>query len=282
MEKAFTKPYENGWDAKPASNSWVTPEIMDNYDNAIDEIDNRVIGQSEDLTQFIDDGFLPKEKINGILTLGKNYDTTTNLQRAIIDYTVRANTEYVVKADNFNSVKKAFLLTKTSASAQTYISIMQDPLTEEFVFTTQANANDVTICFISNNANITKAEVETCNVTLEEYVPSNIVLKENLTQLNTLAKKTLATGITYLNSGLANLLSFDNVSITTNGGWVTVGTLTTEYKKPSYVVVDILMVSTSPYILKAQVLDTGTVRVQTQGIASGTNVTLNGIITYLA
>ncbi|MDO4801322.1 MAG: hypothetical protein Q4A15_04080, partial [Prevotellaceae bacterium] len=70
MEKAFIKPYEQGWASKPAENSWVTPQIMDNYDQAINEIDNRVIGINEDLTQFIDDGFLPKNLFSAKLVNG--------------------------------------------------------------------------------------------------------------------------------------------------------------------------------------------------------------------
>lgn len=100
MEKAFIKPYEQGWASKPAENSWVTPQIMDNYDQAIDEIDNRVIAQIEDLTQFSNDGFLPKNLFDKDSATNGRYDASGNLLSTTnwchFRFKVKPNTQYTI------------------------------------------------------------------------------------------------------------------------------------------------------------------------------------------
>lgn len=187
MEKAFTKPYENGWDAKPASNSWVTPEIMNAYDSAIDEIDNRVIAQNEDLTQNKDSGFLQGRNIWNEKTIygyidssGNHVSVTTQLCSA--DFIkVKPNTTYYLKAPY------AIEMARYRADKTCIDRVSQGGNVE---FTTLENEYYIKINLRTVYGTIYRNDVcinltDSSNGVYTPSTPSNIELKENLTQMQT-------------------------------------------------------------------------------------------------
>lgn len=76
MEKAFTRPYEE-WQNLPLQTTPFTAEVMNNYDDSIEEIDNRVVDLSEsnvELTKAEYDA-LPDEKLtNNVNYFIKDWD----------------------------------------------------------------------------------------------------------------------------------------------------------------------------------------------------------------
>ena len=204
MEKAFTKPYENGWDAKPASNSWVTPEIMDNYDNAIDEIDNRVIGQSEDLTQNKNSGFLQSNNLfNKDLAIKGKYANASS--KAIVDNVDYWVTDYI-KVQGTNVVVSGYTMGYVGGSVgMVAYDSNKNPISSSNRATMDISNATYIVCSVSNN-NINTFQVEygTSATPYTPYAPSNIELKENLTQLSTIESNLYSALLTHVQAWKQN------------------------------------------------------------------------------
>lgn len=206
MEKAFIKPYEQGWASKPAENSWVTPQIMDNYDQAINEIDNRVIAQSEDLTQFSNDGFLSRNKYNKanyanvfIGTDNKVYSSSA-IQSAYA--LLKPNTTYTIQKKKTSRFIVGIANGITTSSVGTFLS--NNANLTEYTFTTTSAYTYViaTVRHNTDDASISLEEVLN-SIQIEEgtsatpytpYAPSNIELKENFSQLVNYSTNEVAIG----------------------------------------------------------------------------------------
>lgn len=226
MEKAFIKPYEQGWASKPAENSWVTPQIMDNYDQAIDEIDNRVIGINEDLTQIYDDGFASRNiaNINEIM-IGRGWDERVAENRATLFVPIEPNVQYTISAkastiSRFQNFTLREMKTHNALGSEGY----GQNLTSSNPTVSRTSGSDIHFLSIQlelASGIFTSDKLDGINLQVEygteatpytPYAPSNIELMENLTQLNIATTKAITTNVTsaYGSIGYASFTQIGN------------------------------------------------------------------------
>lgn len=206
---------------------------------------NKVL--SEDLTQFSNDGFLPKNLNKYSLILGTRsttgkigIDNSTSCLSGVIE--LEPNTEYTLTIDGVTSIPNFRYYTYISKDEST-LSVTQNlgTVTLPYTFTTSANEHGFSFQSGSNtnlvgkNVQVEKGSQAT---PYQPYAPSNIELMENLTQLSIATTKAITTNVTsaYGSIGYASFTQIGNtkkiyaeINVTSQlSAWGVVCTLPTE------------------------------------------------------